>query len=128
MIDKRLYIIVPEVLEIPGTNRGIIMSCGRLVAQAVHVGSKLKIQEKLAADLETTTIVLKVPHSTDLEFVLNKVKKSGLPWATFLDTNYEVYGITDSLLTSIACLASRKKGKSLFYGVESWKCSETNNE
>jgi len=123
MIEKRLYIIVPEVLLIPGTRRGVTLSCGRLVAQAVHVGSKLKILENLPADLETTTVILKVHYSSDLDSVVDKVKNSGLPWTTFSDTNQELYGVPDPLLTAIACLASRKKGKSLFYGLESWKCN-----
>lgn len=123
MVEKRLYIIVPEVLEIPGQNRGITMSCGRLMAQAVHVGSKLKLLEKLDPDLATTTVVLKVANSLDLEPILDKIKKAGIPWATFLDDNPEVYGIPDSLLTSVACLCSKKKGKSLFYGIDSWSCT-----
>lgn len=123
MIERRLYILVPAVLALPD-DISITMSCGRLMAQVVHVGSKLKIQERLPADLETTTIILKVPNSIDLEPILGKVKKSGLPWATFLDTNEEVYGIKDSLLTAVACLASKKKGKSLFYGIDSWKCND----
>lgn len=124
MAEKRLYIIVPEVLEIPGKNLGIRMSCGRLMAQAVHVGSKLKIQENLPADLETTTILLKVDNSLDLPAVLDRIKKAGIPWAVFLDDNKEVYTIPDKLLTAVACLCSKKKGKSLFYGVPSWSCTE----
>lgn len=122
MIEKRLYIIVPEVLDIPGGTHDIVMSCGRLMAQAVHVGSKLKMQEKLDPNLATTTVVLKVKHSCDLEVILDKVKTANIPWATFLDDNQEVYGIPQSLLTAVACLCSKKKGKSLFYGIESWKC------
>ena len=122
MIEKRLYIVVPKVLEIPGQNRGVVISCGRAVAQAVHVGSKLKIQEKLDPDLATTTVILQVHNSLDLPAILDKIKKANLPWATFLDDNAEVYGIPDSLLTAVACLCSKKKGKSLFYGMESWKC------
>lgn len=121
-VEKRLYIIVAGKLKIPGKDVCLIMSCGRNMAQAVHVGSKLKIQEKLDADLETTTVILKVPYSFDLQVVLDKVKKANVPWATFLDTNPEVYGVEGSLLTAVACLVSKKKGKSLFYGIDSWKC------
>jgi hypothetical protein len=122
MIEKRLYIIVPAVLIIP--NCSITMSCGRLMAQAVHVGSKIKIQEKLHPDLATTTIILKVLNSTDLNSILEKIKKANIPWATFLDDNKEVYGTNDSYLTAVACLCSKKKGKSLFYGIDSWTCGE----
>jgi hypothetical protein len=124
MIEKRLYILVPEVLLIPEENRGIVMSCGRIMAQAVHVGSKLKIKEKLDADLETTTVILKVHTSSDLEVILDKIKNAKVPWAEFRDTNHEVYGVPKPLLSGVACLTSKKKGKSLFYGIQSWKCVE----
>lgn len=122
MVEKRLYIVVPAKLYVPETCKTIDMPCGRLMAQAVHVGSKIKIYQRLDPDLETTTIILKVCHSKELELILEKVKESGQPWEVFLDDNKEVYGTDAKLLTAVACLCSRKKGKSLFYGVPSWKC------
>lgn len=99
------------------------MSCGRLYAQGIHVGTKLKLRQKLDPDVMTTTITLKVADSKELEQVLEKVKKANVPWEVFLDDNKDVYKTEASLLTGVAVLCSRKKGKSLFYGIPSWKCS-----
>lgn len=123
MAEKRLYILVPEQLEVPETGEWISQSCGRNAAQAVHVGSKLKIQESMDPDLETTTIILKAFDSEDLAKALDKIKQAGIPWATFLDTNEVVYKTKASLLTAVACLCTKKKGKKLFYGFESWNCN-----
>ena len=122
MIEKRLYIVVPKFVNVPDTKGIVYMPCGRLIAQAVHVGSKIKQQERLDPELETTTIILQVSDSSELERVLEKVKKAHVPWQVFLDTNPEVYQTENSLLTAVACLASRKKGKSIFYGIDSWSC------
>jgi predicted DNA binding CopG/RHH family protein len=122
-VEKRLYIILPATIDVPETRQIIPMSCGRLFAQAIHVGSKIKQHEKMDPDLETTTIVLRVENSKELDAVLDKVKKAGIPWQTFLDTNAEVYGTEAALLTAVAALCSRKKGKSLFFGIDSWKCN-----
>lgn len=123
MAEKRLYIVVPAMLTIPETGKIYPMSCGRLMAQTVHVGSKIKMKEHLDPDLETTTIILKVPGSIELEAVLDKIKRAGVPWQVFLDTNKESYETEAALLTSVACLCSRKKGKSLFFGIDSWRCN-----
>lgn len=122
MIEKRLYVILPSALYIPETKETIAMSCGRLMAQAIHVGSKLKLRQKLDPDLRTTTIILKVKDSYELCAALKKIIESKQPYELFFDDNEEVYRTKDEILTGIACLYSKKKGKSLFYGIESWFC------
>lgn len=123
MAEKRLYVVLPATLYVPETKQTVHMVCGRLFAQAVHVGSKVKIRQGLDPDLETTTITLKVAGSEELECVLNHIKHANVPWEVFLDDNEEVYGTKAKLLTAVACLCSRKKGKSLFYGIDSWRCN-----
>jgi hypothetical protein len=122
MIEKRLYVVLPANIYIPQVMKTVPMSCGRLMAQAIHVGSKLKIRQKMDPELRTTTIVLKVADSFELCDVLKKVVDSKQPYELFLDDNEEVYGTRDEVLTGIACLCSKKKGKSLFYGIPSWTC------
>jgi len=121
--ELRLYIVLPATLFVPETGEHVSMSCGRLMAQAIHIGSKIKIRHKIDPDLRMTTITLKVDGSKELEQVLDKVKKSGIAWEVFLDDNKDVYGTEACLLTGVAALCSRKKGKSVFYGIESWKCN-----
>ena len=98
------------------------MSCGRLIAQACHVVSKLKLRLKLDPDEEHTSIVLKVVDSNELEKVRHQVSHARLPWEEFRDTNPGYYQTEEALLTAVAVFCSRKKGKSLFHGLNAWQC------
>jgi len=122
--EKRIYVVLPSFIIAPTMFlREIIpMSCGRCIAQACHVVSKLKLRLKLDPDEEHTTIILKVVDSNELEKVRDKVSHSRLPWEEFRDTNPEYYKTEKSILTAVAVCCSRKKGKSLFHGYDAWQC------
>lgn len=125
-IELKLYVVLPATIYVPETKETIPMSCGRLFAQGIHVGSKIKLRHRMDPETMTTTITLRVAGSAELEQVLEKIKKANVSWEVFLDDNKDVYGTEASLLTGISVLCSRKKGKSLFYGIESWKCPLAN--
>ncbi len=123
-VEKRIYVVIPSFLIAPGLwlREYIPMSCGRAIAQACHVVSKLKLRLKLDPDEENTTIVLRVTDSNELEKVRDKISRSRLPWEEFLDTNPGYYKTEKSILTAVAICCSRKKGKSLFHGYDAWTC------
>lgn len=123
-VEKRIYVIVPRYLDVPDTGKIVSMSCGRLIAQACHVVSKLKLRLKLHWDDQHTTIVLKVNNTKELEEIADDIAHANVDWEEFRDTNMEYYGTESSLLTAVACYCSRKKGKSLFYHLDVWTCDK----
>lgn len=122
-VEKRIYVVLPATITTAfGTPYPI--SCGRAMAQACHAVSKLKIKLKMHPDEETTTVILKVNHIFELFDIRDKIEKSEVDWVEFKDTNEEVYGWKEPILTVVAAACSRKKGKSLFFGINSWTCSD----
>lgn len=121
MIEKRIYVVLASTLDLPSGDKRE-MSCGRNIAQACHAVSKLKLKLGLNWQDEHTTVVLKVADTKALLKVLDKIHASKVEYEVFRDTNWEVYGTEFSLLTAVVCYCSKKKGKSLFYGMDSWSC------
>lgn len=122
MLEKRMYIVVSSDIDVPETGNSFEMSCGRNIAQACHVAQRLALMLRLDPDLEVTKVILKVANSKELEAIRAKIIRSNVDWAEFRDTNLEVYLTKKSLLTAVAAYCSRKKGKSLFFGLNSWRC------
>jgi hypothetical protein len=128
MEDKRIYVLVPETVQVdvaeffpedsyhPGVVRKPItktykMVAGRLVAQGVHVGRMLGNWYFNRGNPEITTITLSVRNTKELRKVSNEVKaivdkindseesSDMIAYEEFHDTNVEFYGTFDKVHT-----------------------------
>lgn len=121
-IEKYLYIVIPRYLVDTDNEDPFEMECGRLIAQAVHVGSKLKLRLGLDPDKKTTTIILQTNYNDDIRNIGYRLMKDNVHFETFEDSNKEVYNTEDPILTALATYISKKKGKKYFWKYKLYDC------
>lgn len=124
--EQRIFVVVPSYIKHRITDTPIQMECGRLIAQVAHVVSKLKLRQKLDPDIGYTTIVLQVPNEEELKEIATELllDKRGLPCELFHDTNTDFYGTPNKVLTGVATLLTKKRGKSFFHNIGLWNCNK----
>lgn len=109
---KRIYVVVAETVDTP--NGVVVQPCGRAMAQACHVVSKMQIQQRidwhhkydqmvhfLSPPEECTTIILTARDSKELEHVNQLLMWRDVRRHTFSDTNDAVYGENLRVMTAI---------------------------
>ena len=112
MTDKRIYILVPETVQVsvaptfPESEpeiRSFKMVPGRLIAQGVHVGRRLGNWHFNRQNPEITTITLSVRNTKELrkvsDEVVNLLYKTDIPYEEFHDSNPGFYGTDDRVHT-----------------------------
>jgi hypothetical protein len=112
MTDERIYVLVPETVQVTvhpkrwvkwfrrSYTRTVHMESGRLIAQGVHVGCMLG--DKYA---NVPTIVLSVRNTKELRKVSDEAAElvlRGTAYAEFYDTNEPFYGTADRVHTITA--------------------------
>lgn len=125
--DLRIYVVVAETVQADGFWI-VNQECGRNAAQVGHVVSKMRtalalketyetlrlagytaaedvlerFQEELVFELEPVTTIVKCARdSREMGHVLHLLQKAKVGYDTFYDTNPEVYGTPEKLLTAI---------------------------
>jgi hypothetical protein len=121
MNDERIYVIVPQTVQVPYQSiwnlgqptdevESFPMVHGRLIAQGVHVGRMLGYWMNLhnVDYKEITTIVLAVRNSKELAKVSREIQAVvnslpfTVPYEEFHDTNSEFYGTEEKVHTITA--------------------------
>lgn len=109
MDDKRIYVIVPEIIF---AATKVVQPIGRQFAQGIHAANELRRQlyykyNATVAFAVRTTITLHVRDSKEMHHVAELLRKRNLHPAFFLDENPE-YGPSYHQ-TAFAVLATEKQ-------------------
>lgn len=109
---KRIYVVVAETVDTP--NGIVVQPCGRAMAQACHVVSKMEVQRRIYRYRETDeidhlrmpfeewpTIILAARDSKELEHINQLLMWRGVLRHSFSDTNDAVYGEKLRVMTAV---------------------------
>jgi len=122
MEEKRIYVVVAATVQTLAHNKGtVIQPCGRQIAQACHVVSKLRLGNTLREVDFTpiTTIILQGRDSNELQHVHRLAAKARLHPVYFADQNFEAYGNIHPV-TAIAFLATKKQAEGIVDYIPLW--------
>jgi peptidyl-tRNA hydrolase len=129
--EKRIYVVVAGTVQVPAPRRSVIQPPGRQIAQACHAVSKLRMKTMTEAKRTdtgdfsltdpVTTIVLQARDSAELRHVQALcLKKKKLQPVVFFDTNAEVYGPGQEVMTALAVFATKKQIKNILDYLPLW--------
>jgi hypothetical protein len=109
--ENRIYVVVAETVQNKLNGQSTVQVCGRNMAQAAHVVSKMQVARCLNASegydtkdghlIPCTTIVLAARDSAEMQHIKVLLSKSVYALTTFEDRNPEVYGSEEEILAAI---------------------------
>lgn len=95
--EKRIYVVVAETVYTP--NGVVVQPCGRVIAQACHVVSKMRLEHARATGnllfKPFTAIILSASDNRALYDLVETIQcdLDEVGVTSFLDANREVYGV-----------------------------------